>query len=354
MTNQNKTRHGDEDMKRFAFTIVELLVVIVIIGILIMLFDPIGIPLLFVFGWIPGIYHLISGLKHEPVAVLIGVVSLVLLPMFVHLFLRQLPTMRFQTWRFRQSVAIVGIACAFIVATIGMIAVIHEVYWISHPAKPMSVDYRTRNITINNMKQIVIAASTFASGKVDGTFPPGGTLLKDGRAGHGWMTLLLPYLEETSLYERIDLRKPWDDPAHVAVFQTKTPNVLRTFSWNVSKDRYRNAEGYALTDIAANEHVMPFGRSLRIDDITDGTSTTLFCGEVRENFKPWGSPFNGRDPAIGLNTSPHGFGSSNGYDTVTFAWCDGSVQRISTDIDPKILRALATPNGGEKVDRGEL
>ena len=125
-------------MKRFAFTIVELLVVIAMIGILFALLEPIGVFFWFVFGWIPGIYHLISGLKHEQEAVLIGLASLVLLPVFVHLFLRRLPTPVFQIWRFRQSVAVVGIACAFMITTIALIALIHEVYWIAHPSEPLT------------------------------------------------------------------------------------------------------------------------------------------------------------------------------------------------------------------------
>lgn len=47
-----------------------------------------------------------------------------------------------------------------------------------------------------------------------GHFPPAFTTDEDGRRLHSWRTLLLPYLDQKSLYQSIDLRKPWDDPAN--------------------------------------------------------------------------------------------------------------------------------------------
>ena len=343
-------------MKRFAFTLIELLVVIAIIGILFVLLDPIGVFFWFVFGWIPGIYHLANGLKHEPAAVLIGLASLVFLPMFVHLFLRRLPSSVFQTWRLRQSIGIVGVGCTFIVATISMIALIHEMYWIAHPKEPMAKDYVILMITINNLKGIVWAANQYAD-EHENAFPAGGTLLDDGRPGHGWMTQLLPYMEDhhnpygysLGLYRKIDMQKPWNDPANAPVFQEKAPKFFRTATRRPDDPKYKDAQGYGLTDFAANEHVMPFGRSLRMAEITDGTSNTILCGEVAENPQPWGSPFNARDPALGINRSPHDFGYKKPYNTANFAMCDGSVQKFSDTTDLNVLKALATPNGGESV-----
>ncbi len=75
---------------------------------------------------------------------------------------------------------------------------------------------------------------------------------------------------------------------------------------------------------AANRHVMPIvatriesstatvdraltmeqeskGRGLSLDQITDGTSSTILVGSVAERFRPWGHPANVRDPALGIN-----------------------------------------------------
>ncbi|MCL2624253.1 MAG: DUF1559 domain-containing protein [Planctomycetaceae bacterium] len=136
------------------------------------------------------------------------------------------------------------------------------------------------------------------------------------------------------------------------IFKEGIPNSYQ--SWKLMYSSYQDENGYQLTDYAANEHVMPFGRSLRMDDITDGTANTILCGEAAENLKPWGSPFNTRDPSLGINRSPDGFGYEKPYKTVNFAMCDGSVQSFSATVDPQVLKALATPNGGETIAPGEL
>jgi hypothetical protein len=87
-------------------------------------------------GWIVGVYRLLVGLAHEPVAIVIGMLALLVLPFMLHLLIRRLPG-RKRVWRFRQSVAITGIACAFIITTIALIAAIHEFYWIGHPKEPL-------------------------------------------------------------------------------------------------------------------------------------------------------------------------------------------------------------------------
>jgi hypothetical protein len=90
------------------------------------------------------------------------------------------------------------------------------------------------------------------------------------------------------------------------------------------------------------------GRKRPFSEITDGTSNAILAGEVNANFEPWGKPGNCRDPRLGLNKSPHGFGSpfiGGGH----FLMADGAVKFISENIDPQVLKAIATPDGGEPV-----
>jgi prepilin-type processing-associated H-X9-DG protein len=67
------------------------------------------------------------------------------------------------------------------------------------------------------------------------------------------------------------------------------------------------------------------------------------------NLKPWGHPWQWRDPALGLNQSPDGFGSPDSQGRVHFLMADGSVRTFSTKTSPEVLRALATPNGKEQM-----
>ncbi|HSG73025.1 MAG TPA: DUF1559 domain-containing protein, partial [Planctomycetaceae bacterium] len=64
----------------------------------------------------------------------------------------------------------------------------------------------------NNLKQIGLALHNYHDSF--GTFPPAYTVDADGKPLHSWRTLILPFVEQQSLYDSIDLTKPWDDPAN--------------------------------------------------------------------------------------------------------------------------------------------
>ncbi len=160
---------------------------------------------------------------------------------------------------------------------------------------------------------------------------------------HGWQTLLLPYVERKPLFSRIDQSLPWDDPVNA------TPLMERV-------DVYENPgvvlaptpAGLAPTHYSANSQVMTTV-PLKFSDVTDGLSNTIFSGEITTSLPPWGQPRNVRNPADGLHTSPRSFGGPWPGGETQFGFLDGRASRINPNIDPKVLRALATPAGGETV-----
>jgi prepilin-type processing-associated H-X9-DG protein len=180
--------------------------------------------------------------------------------------------------------------------------------------------------------------------------PPGGTFDEIGRPLHGWMTAGLPYLEQNQLYDAINLEIPWDDPANAKPFQ-KVLIFYRNVKVPVQYNR--DDQGYALSHYAGNAHVLGGDRAWKLEEIKDGAAQTIMVGEAAGNFRPWGDPVNWRDPALGINKSPEGFGSPfPGGAQVLFA--DGSVHFIKDTIDPKVLKALGTPDGGETISADQF
>ena len=80
--------------------------------------------------------------------------------------------------------------------------------------------------------------------------------------------------------------------------------------------------------------------------IADGAANTIMAGEVVGQLPAWGHPTNWRDPAAGLEGRPDQFGSP-WKQGVNVLLADGGVRTLSRDTDPRVLRALATPAGGE-------
>ncbi|MEL7264459.1 MAG: DUF1559 domain-containing protein [Planctomycetota bacterium] len=66
----------------------------------------------------------------------------------------------------------------------------------------------------NNVKQIGLGLANYHASW--NSFPPAYTVDANGNRLHSWRTLILPYVEQQPLYDRIDLTKPWDDPAHAS------------------------------------------------------------------------------------------------------------------------------------------
>jgi hypothetical protein len=99
---------------------------------------------------------------------------------------------------------------------------------------------------------------------------------------------------------------------------------------------------------SANKHLIDFGPAVAFEDIKDGLATTLLIGEIRDELPPWGKPGNSRDPALGINKSPKGFGGTF-YNGCLFAMADGSVRHISETVDTKVIEALGTPAGGRRL-----
>jgi prepilin-type processing-associated H-X9-DG protein len=161
---------------------------------------------------------------------------------------------------------------------------------------------------------------------------------------HSWQSHSLDGLNYSS--QGIDKTKPWNDPVNQKYFKCILPVFINS---GFRTAKLEDSEGYGLSHYAANSHVLAANKSMKLTDIKDGTGNTLLVGEINAKFKPWGHPVNWRDPTAGINRSPQGFGGVPHRGGANFVMADGTVRLLSEKISPEVLRALATPNGGEDV-----
>lgn len=194
----------------------------------------------------------------------------------------------------------------------------------------------------NNLKQISLALDYYES--QHGELPPAYTVDADGKPLHSWRTLILPFMQQQALYDKIDLSKPWDDPANKEAFET-------------SLSTYRCAAGAIpethttyLAVVAPNGCFQP-ARSRKLSEITDSRDGTLMVVEVAvEHAIHWMSPRDASEEDI-LNlgtaaTPPH----ANGVQAVTVG---GRVLFLSTDTQPAKLRAIISIAGSDDDIAGE-
>lgn len=170
-----------------------------------------------------------------------------------------------------------------------------------------------------------------------GSFPPAYTIDGTGRPLHSWRTLLLPYLEQQSLYETIDLSKPWDDPANAQPFEATVPVYQYLASGN-----HTNYMG-----VSGPNSVFSGTDSVRFNEITEGTANTILVVEVPMNRTvPWMKPVDVDDVAA-WGTDPE---SDVPYgDSFHVLFASGQVSRIRLSIDQATLKALITISAGDDV-----
>ena len=300
-----------------------------------------------------------------------------------------------------------------------VIAIIAILIALLLPAVQAAREAARRVQCANNFKQVGIALHNYHT--AIGTFPYGTLWCDAGNPdcgdirrnfpssnffGVGWSTLILPYMEQQQLADAFGGHYIWSGVAldlgmhRVAAFvcpsdpQDELINIgstsSRTFDWWKT-----NVGGVADTMTAWRkyqhlQHPIRFGNGtllnvdpIRVRDVFDGTSQTLFVGEVSG-----GEP--GLNPS--LHTCPYGHNGPhdidgwvwvhgllfttglgiNGLNTIpgegTFDRClsevgfssyhpggchflqvDGSTRFLSENIDAATLEALTTRAGGEPI-----
>jgi prepilin-type N-terminal cleavage/methylation domain-containing protein/prepilin-type processing-associated H-X9-DG protein len=264
----------------------------------------------------------------------------------------------------------------------------------------------------NNIKQIGLATQNYHD--VNRHLPPP----KAGDAGDkvelgGTLIVLLPYLEESSLYDSYDFTQPITSPVNSPVTTTTVETYLCPSMRLPTLGPAENAPalgagsylisasthfaGLAELDGAFTNVARGTAYRLGLKDITDGVSKTLLAGEINYAFEPlervpsldnpdglgfawakgywilaWGVMSTPPEPPPGEddlyvpqeraelyalfnnNTKPKSPDSRRTFRSdhaggVQFVMLDGSVRFIATDTDPAVRRALVTRAGDEVI-----
>jgi len=245
------------------------------------------------------------------------------------------------TWSAAASWRITGLALVAFVAGISIVGMTHQAIWLAQQDEILSSPHMiARMQSRSHLKQIGLAFHNYHDAY--GSFP---TVPKNsiGLPTHSWATALLPYIDQAHLSTRMNLLMPSDAEPNSTVAESVIPTYLNPAIVIPRND----APKLAPIHYAANVHVQAT-QGIRIREVKDGTSGTLFVGEINTRIPAWSTPSNWRDPSKGINRVPNGFGSP--FDGIClFMMMDGSVQSIREDIDLNTLKALATPDGGEIV-----
>ncbi|WP_422931133.1 DUF1559 domain-containing protein [Singulisphaera sp. PoT] len=229
-----------------------------------------------------------------------------------------------------------------------VIAIIAILIALLLPAVQAAREAARRIQCVNNLKQMGLALHNFESANgfftpaaIDAAFPKLGINVDD--AGnpistpkqHGWVILLLPFAEQTVLYNAYNLKADFRDPGNSTVIASQLNMMMCPSSPNPNRIDTNNSGGFKGWQAAAGDYgpnnsvaavainagfvapgtyagVMQANVVRGIAEITDGTSNTLVISEDTGRPDIWrkGSKFTMSTP---IGSSPRVYVSGAGW-----------------------------------------
>lgn len=220
-----------------------------------------------------------------------------------------------------------------------------------------------RNQRMNNMKQIALAMLNYES--ANGNYPAAAAIVdNEGKPLLSWRVAILPYMEDSALYQQFHLDEPWDSPHNLKLAQTVPQAYINPTNSELA------AEGKTVYQVPAHPSSV-FGpppesadpeKALRqgtvyyratgmpIRQVKDGTSNTVLIVEVPpEDAVVWTKPADWEVDLAKAWQQLKGQGTTN--DTVA-AFCDGSAHAWdhgTAELEENLPKFI-TRDGGEIVE----
>ncbi len=229
------------------------------------------------------------------------------------------------------------------------------------PAIQQAREAARRTQSKNNLKQIAIALHNYHD--VHRHFPTGTHPNEDLKPEKrlSWMYDILPFIEQNSLFDRIQDEQAWDSDTN-ATFTESSIMVYENPGGPQSDDGIFGITNYvgicgvgkdAATLPMTDNRVGVFGydRKLSFHNVTDGTSNTVAVSEASDKIGPWAA---GGDSTLRSLTKKPYINGPDGIGGPFKGGCnmmllDGSVRFVSENIDPEVMEALSTIHGGEVI-----
>ncbi|MEI8376244.1 MAG: DUF1559 domain-containing protein [Planctomycetota bacterium] len=201
-----------------------------------------------------------------------------------------------------------------------------------------------QNISSNNLKMLGLALLNYEA--TYAAFPSAAAGQKPNQPPVSWRVLILPYVEQSVLYQQYRFDEPWDSENNKKLID-RMPDVFKTPG---SRKAVEGKTNYLA--VVGEPYALAADKGRRMSDFADGTSNTILLVEASdERAVPWTKPEDftpdKTKPAAGL------VGLRQGLFLVLTA--DGAVRVLPADIGSSTigsstLHALFTRAGGEVAE----
>ncbi|QDU38234.1 putative major pilin subunit [Maioricimonas rarisocia] len=264
-----------------------------------------------------------------------------------------------------------------------VIAIIAILVALLLPAVQQAREAARRSQCKNNLKQLGLAFHNYYDvyrvlpdgGRDRGTDPCSGCCSADNRGEWNWMYQILPYIEQTNLYNEPSDNEVYRTPVSVYYCPTRR-RPARYPTTGTAKTDYAGSAGDSMSGYNGAVVRRSCAHPVTFADMVDGTSNTLLIGEKQTNPKNFGGSGGDNEPWANSgwdqdqirwadpNYPPASdfdhqaepptywssrFGSSH-VGIFNGLRVDGSVRSVSYNIDKEMFRRLCVRNDGLVVE----
>ncbi|MEO2018211.1 MAG: DUF1559 domain-containing protein [Fuerstiella sp.] len=172
-------------------------------------------------------------------------------------------------------------------------------------------------------------------------FPPAYIADEDGRPMHSWRVLILPFIEESEIYNQYDFSEPWDSQKNLKLLKQR-PQTFRLHGGD-NKGTHTN-----YLAVVGPRTMWPFEKTVTYDSVTDGRSETIhFVENVGSNIQ-WTEPrdLNLETMSMTLVNDPAD-GISSWLQPPGAATVAGQVISLDVNVPASELRGMLLINDGQ-------
>jgi len=237
-----------------------------------------------------------------------------------------------------------GVVAVSITILIGSVAVFAAISFVVLPLIKGDPNLTDRKESARRLSQISQALNLYHD--TYGSYPPAVIYDSNGLPMHSWRVLILPFLDEQTIYDQYKFDEPWNGPNNSMLINQMPP----VFASPANEIGSNLAETSYMVIVGPNTPFPPKGKTVTRKSISDGTQNTILVAEIIDNGTIWISPTD----LVAANMvfdidSPDGEIESRYPGGAQVAMANDDVVFLPDRTSRRIVRSLTTANGDEGI-----
>jgi hypothetical protein len=175
-----------------------------------------------------------------------------------------------------------------------------------------------------------------------GTFPPAYVADANGKPMHSWRVLILPFIDQSDLYEMYDFSQPWNGPDNSKLGLDEYP--VRLFNCPTAAPNGCQTTNYVA--VVGPQTAWPGRKPTKVLKLFNNYTKTILLVEINDSNIHWMEPrdLTFKDAVAGINNGS-GLRISSGHrEKRHYLTAGGAVETFPAGLSVEQLKAMLRPD----------